>query len=409
MDPARQVLNGPQYQAWCRYLYKNYRRERRGGILLEARKCLANGLSCLARKEKMTNHLEYSRLLGNKKALFCTMKQYYQLMNSRCSLPLTFHITGGLEDQEFLNLLSVHHERKKSGQHNIWIVKPGEMSNRGNGIKVCSQISEIKQIVCKRERHENGKLKSHIVQEYLCKPFLYNRRKFDIRHYILVSSINGIIKGYWYEEGYIRTTSYEYRLEELSSSIHLTNDAVQKHCKDYGKFEKGNKVSYREFQDHLDAKYGKGAYDFEGLVGTQMKSIATEAIRAAYNHIDPRRRLNNFEILGLDLMVDSDFRPWLIEVNTNPCLELCCPLLARLIPAMVDNALRLCLDPVYPPPPNPAKKLLLEPNRFHLVFDQLTEGEALSKLYEGQQPLEQALGCVCEDDEAYEDPSDEDL
>ena len=27
------------------------------------------------------------------------------------------------------------------------------------------------------------------------------------------------------------------------------------------------------------------------------------------------------EIFGYDFMVDSVMRPWLIEVNTNPCLE----------------------------------------------------------------------------------------
>lgn len=51
-------------------------------------------------------------------------------------------------------------------------------------------------------------------------------------------------------------------------------------------------------------------------------------------------------------MVDSSFKPWLIEINTNPCLELSCPLLRRIIPSMVENAFRLGLDPVFPPPLN---------------------------------------------------------
>jgi hypothetical protein len=31
-------------------------------------------------------------------------------------------------------------------------------------------------------------------------------------------------------------------------------------------------------------------------------------------------------------MIDEDLKPWLIEVNTNPCLELSGSLLTRLIP-----------------------------------------------------------------------------
>jgi tubulin polyglutamylase TTLL1 len=175
------------------------------------------------------------------------MRQYYDLSGQDHSLylPKTFHITGGIEDDEYLNFLTTYHERKKNGQPNYWIIKPGELSNRGNGINVCDSLDSIKLILKNKERHENGKFKTYILQQYLDSPFLYKGRKFDIRHYILITRINGVLKGYWYEEGYIRTTSYEYHLGQMNSQIHLTNDAVQKHCRDYGKFEKGNKLSYR--------------------------------------------------------------------------------------------------------------------------------------------------------------------
>lgn len=52
------------------------------------------------------------------------------------------------------------------------------------------------------------------------------------------------MKGYWYRHGYVRTTSSEYTLEISLGSVHLTNDAVQKCLPDYGKYEKGNKISY---------------------------------------------------------------------------------------------------------------------------------------------------------------------
>lgn len=39
---------------------------------------------------------------------------------------------------------------------------------------------------------------------------------------------------------------------------------------------------------------------------------------------------------------------WLIEVNTNPCLELSSPLLEQLIPNMLDDMLKLTVDKVFP-------------------------------------------------------------
>ena len=47
--------------------------------------------------------------------------------------------------------------------------------------------------------------------------------------------------------------------------------------------------------------------------------------------------------------MDSHGEVWLIEVNTNPCLELSSPLLEQLIPRMLDDALKLTVDIEFPP------------------------------------------------------------
>jgi len=51
-----------------------------------------------------------------------------------------------------------------------------------------------------------------------------------------------------------------------------------------------------------------------------MKKIATDAIHASALSIDPAKRVNNFEVFGLDFMIDANYNVWLIEINTNPCL-----------------------------------------------------------------------------------------
>ena len=72
-----------------------------------------------------------------------------------------------------------------------------------------------------------------------------------------MTCFNGQYKGYWYSEGYLRTTSYEYNIKNTKDLYtHLTNDAVQKCSSDYGKFEKGNKISYSDFQKYMDVFTG---------------------------------------------------------------------------------------------------------------------------------------------------------
>ena len=51
----------------------------------------------------------------------------------------------------------------------------------------------------------------------------------------------------------------------------------------------------------------------------------------------------NFEILGYDFMIDENLKPWLIEINTNPCLEESSPLLKDIIPRMIFQALDIVL------------------------------------------------------------------
>ena len=73
----------------------------------------------------------------------------------------------------------------------------------------------------------------------------------DIRR---VKVLSLYLLAYWYQEGYIRTSSFEFSIKNLSNKmVHLTNDAVQKKGENYGKFEKGNKVSYEEFSKFLES------------------------------------------------------------------------------------------------------------------------------------------------------------
>lgn len=110
----------------------------------------------------------------------------------------------------------------------------------------------------------------------------------------------------------------------------------------------------------MDATYGEGKFNFSEMIYPKMKSIALDAIKATYLQLDPNNTEHNFEIFGLDFMIDSNYQVWLIEVNTNPCLELSSKLLSRIIPTMLEQTFRLTLDVIFPPPthyPNSQKYL----------------------------------------------------
>lgn len=55
-------------------------------------------------------------------------------------------------------------------------------------------------------------------------------------------------------------------------------------------------------------------------------------------------------MFGYDFIIDNGLKPWLIEVNTNPCLDESSLLLKKLLPRMIDDMFKLTLDIIFPPP-----------------------------------------------------------
>lgn len=324
---------------------------------------------------KLCNKLEENEQIASKKLLFSNMKAFYSQINKNIFqvVPVTFHVKS-INDPDFLEF--ENYFKSASESNNIWIVKPGENTNRGKGISVAASLSEIRALV-----KEKSSSHTCIIQKYIERPLLINKRKFDIRCFALLTSINSVLQGYFYTEGYIRTSCKEFSLKNLENKyIHLTNDAVQKHSEDYGKFEPANKLSYSEFQNYVNQSNPKLTFNFEKDILMKIKEIVQNSFYSVAEKIDPHKRLHCFELFGFDFMVDEDFHVWLIEVNTNPCLETSCAFLSRIIPACVDNTFRISLDPLFPPPPDNRKNLnwveeVNIVNKFELVYNQLIESK----------------------------------
>jgi len=99
----------------------------------------------------------------------------------------------------------------------------------------------------------------------------------------------------------------------------------------------------------------------------------TDTFRATYSVVAPSRNLQHhtFEIFGFDFMLDESFKIYLIEVNTNPCLETSCNILQKIIPDVIDTGLLIALDPLYPPP-NAQKRMNTQISliQWQLCFDE---------------------------------------
>ena len=97
----------------------------------------------------------------------------------------------------------------------------------------------------------------------------------------------------------------------------------------------------------------------------RMKDIIIDAFLCVRRKMNANNRTNVFELFGFDFLLDEDFRTWLIEVNFNPFLG--CPneYMRKLVPNMINDMLKIVLDPVIKPKTVPDSE---RPNDFELIY-----------------------------------------
>jgi len=258
-------------------------------------------------------------------------------------------------------------------ESNAWVLKPVGL-NRGRGIEVFNSLETLNELMneCfqptvakKKAKKEDGtvsggedeeedllkkelnaKSRTFVVQKYIEDVLLINKRKFDIRVWVLVTHDMQL---YFFKEGYLRTSSEEFSLngnEVFNKFIHLTNNAVQKYSDNYGQHESGNQLSFDDFAEYMQLHGMAG--DFKGKILPRMKELVRHSMTSVGKLLNPHDRKHCFEVFGYDFMIDAEFNVWLIEVNTNPCIEESSPLLAMIIPRMIDDAFKLTVDKIFP-------------------------------------------------------------
>ncbi|EFN57215.1 hypothetical protein CHLNCDRAFT_8655, partial [Chlorella variabilis] len=180
---------------------------------------------------------------------------------------------------------------------------------------------------------EHGNL---VASEYLDAPLLIGGRKFDLRIYALVRCCNPL-RIFLYRDGLVRFCTEAYQPPCAANldraCMHLSNYAVNKHSPafvDAGEAGDGSKWCLAAFAEHV----AREGHDFGALWGRIQRIVSKTLISCQpmlrYHYKCATRPaddgLSCFELLGLDVLVDAELRPWLLEVNHSPSLTTDTPL-----------------------------------------------------------------------------------
>ncbi|XP_076766667.1 tubulin monoglutamylase TTLL4 [Xylocopa sonorina] len=273
--------------------------------------CNASTCSKLRRMEHFSkmNHFPNSAELGDKISFWRNFRRMKRKFGSNefDFVPLTFVLP---QERESLRKLM-----EKNG--GIWIAKPPD-SCAGCGIKLITRLQEV------------SNCQSLVVQRYISWPRLIDGIKFDIRVYVLLTSIDPL-RIYVYNEGLVRLATIKYvnHASTLSERfMHLTNTSVNKVSPNFKPNDdpdkrEGNMWSLKCLWRYLDSME-----DVDTLkIWTKIKDIAVKTLISAEPSLVRAWRktsmtaYNFYQLFGFDVLLDGQCRPWLLEVNDFPSME----------------------------------------------------------------------------------------
>ena len=219
-----------------------------------------------------------------------------------------------------------------NGKSNIWIIKPAGLS-RGRGITCFNTLVEIMDLLQKE-----GKW---VIQKYIENPLLVLKKKFDIRQWVLVGGWNPLTV-WFYERCYLRFGVEDYEVGNLQNKfVHLTNNSVVKNSEQFYTTEiEGSMWHSEEFAELLREKEGRDVW--EETIKPKMKQIvkwSLECVQDLVHHRD-----NSYELYGYDFMIDENYNPWLIEVNSSPALDYSTSVTKTLVKEVLEDTVKVMVD-----------------------------------------------------------------
>ncbi|CAD8124708.1 unnamed protein product [Paramecium sonneborni] len=258
------------------------------------------------------------------------MKMYKQFPQAYNYFPQTWLLPAELSDF-----------RTNVGKNRTFIIKP-EASCQGKGIMLVKDA-------------EGLSINEHYVaQRYLSKPYLIDGLKFDLRIYVLLAGCDPL-RIYIFKEGLARfaTETYKKPCKDNLDNIcmHLTNYAVNKDNENFifnesdQQMDIGHKRSMTSVFELLRSRGENVDQLWITIKKMMIKTFcAVQPILAhQYKSCQPNNHMNNmcFEVLGMDVILDSKLKPYLLEVNHSPSFTTDTPLDATIKRQLISQSLIL--------------------------------------------------------------------
>lgn len=174
-----------------------------------------------------------------------------------------------------------------------------------------------------RQRLAGGQLKIGrllIAQQYIVNPLLLAGHKFDIRAYMFVATLEPepVV---FFHDGYLRINIEKYDVSDLSNKwSHISNIGLQKAHPEYEQKKLDTKWSLKTWTKFLlENKMIDDETYYERTLKPQIAGIAQAAFKCAEHEFRKNTKgLGSFALFGIDILIDENWKPWLLEYTKTP-------------------------------------------------------------------------------------------
>lgn len=204
---------------------------------------------------------------------------------------------------------SVSLEREMNKSVSSWIVKPNGQGE-GHGIFVVNSYKEI--------LNQHSTTDNLVVQPLLKDPYLVEGRKFDFRTYVLVTSMLPL-RAYIYKEGLVRFAASKYDQKAAkggSEKQYLTNTSVGKKYAHLSNLT----WTFQKLKEYFVKRGVDGEEVFDKINDAIVRTLLAAEYRFQRNsflNLGGYDCYNCFQLLGVDVILDSSLHPYVIEVSTS--------------------------------------------------------------------------------------------
>lgn len=238
--------------------------------------------------------------IDEKRILWNNLVDYYGVEIASTLVPKSFDLDNNVDVQQFL----------LESNDNAYIAKTE--TEDAKGLLVSKDKTELYEKV-------KGDAKYSLLQKCIMNQTLIDNRSFKLRMFVLITCKNGIINIYLHDQGFLYYAKDKFNKNFPNFNNMIANAWWYKGIshKEIKEFMKDKPLTLEDFRKWFNLS---NANNYDNLLA-KINMLLVKIFDATQFKLCKMKKYNantTISMCGIDILIDSNFNPWFIELNKKP-------------------------------------------------------------------------------------------